>query len=96
MIGPGAPIKVPKAIQPVEKHQPDYEVELTVVIGKAARDVSEADALDYVLAYTNANDVCQQQLFLSNANISYRSDVLPLPSTSSDTVGFLEEFRLVI
>ena len=87
---------MPKAIQPVEKHQPDYEVELTVVIGKAARDVSEADALDYVLAYTNGNDVCQQQLFLSNANISHCPDVLPLPSTSSDTVGFLEEFRLVI
>ena len=64
MIGPGAPIKVPKAIQPVEKHQPDYEVELTVVIGKAARDVSEADALDYVLAYTNGNDVGPKDLLV--------------------------------
>ena len=41
----------------MEKHVPDYEVELTVVIGKAAKNVSEANALDYVLAYTAANDV---------------------------------------
>ncbi|GAB7350493.1 hypothetical protein MBLNU459_g1083t1 [Dothideomycetes sp. NU459] len=35
----------------------DYESELVVVIGKAAKDVSEAEALDYVLGYTAANDV---------------------------------------
>jgi 2-keto-4-pentenoate hydratase/2-oxohepta-3-ene-1,7-dioic acid hydratase in catechol pathway len=44
-------------VQPVQKHQPDYEVELTIVIGKPAKDVSEADALDYVLGYTVGNDV---------------------------------------
>ncbi|MCB1763681.1 MAG: fumarylacetoacetate hydrolase family protein [Gammaproteobacteria bacterium] len=35
----------------------DFEAELAVVIGKAARNVSEEDALDYVLGYTCANDV---------------------------------------
>lgn len=35
----------------------DYEAELGVVIGTAARDVSEAEALDHVLGYTCANDV---------------------------------------
>ncbi len=35
----------------------DYEVELVVVIGKAAADVSEADALNYVLGYAVGNDV---------------------------------------
>jgi 2-keto-4-pentenoate hydratase/2-oxohepta-3-ene-1,7-dioic acid hydratase in catechol pathway len=35
----------------------DYECELAVVIGRAARNVNEADALDYVLGYTCANDV---------------------------------------
>jgi len=54
--GPEAPIRIPKVTQPVDKHLPDYEVELTIVIGKAAKDVSEADALDYVLAYTGGND----------------------------------------
>jgi len=32
-------------------------VELTIVIGKAAKDVSEKEALDYVLGYTAGNDV---------------------------------------
>lgn len=59
MIGPEAPIAIPKGLQPVEHHLPDYEVELTIVIGKAAKDVSEAEALDYVLAYTAGNDVSQ-------------------------------------
>jgi 2-keto-4-pentenoate hydratase/2-oxohepta-3-ene-1,7-dioic acid hydratase in catechol pathway len=35
----------------------DYESELAVVIGKTAKNVSEADALDYVLGYTASNDV---------------------------------------
>jgi hypothetical protein len=43
--------------QPPKEHLPDYEVELVIVIGKAAKNVSEADALDYVLGYTGANDV---------------------------------------
>jgi len=30
----------------------DYESELAVVIGKTAKNVSEADALDYALGYT--------------------------------------------
>ncbi|KAH9179657.1 fumarylacetoacetate hydrolase [Lactarius sanguifluus] len=55
--GPNAPITIPRAAQPVSKHIPDYEVELTVVIGKAAKDISEKEALDYVLGYTAGNDV---------------------------------------
>ncbi len=37
--------------------QVDYEAELAVVIGRRARRVSEADALDYVFGYTCCNDV---------------------------------------
>jgi len=61
LIGPGATVMIPKAAQPVKEHLPDYEVELTIVIGKAAKNVSEADALDYVLGYTGANDVSFRQ-----------------------------------
>lgn len=68
IIGPGAPIHIPKVVQPVDQHFPDYEVEFTIVIGKAARDVPAADALDYVLAYTAANDVCPS--FLDTGIIS--------------------------
>lgn len=52
---PGAPIVLPAACE----HGPevDYEAELAVVIGRTARNVSEADALDFVLGYACANDV---------------------------------------
>lgn len=43
----------------------DWEAELAVVIGRRARRVSTAEALDHVLGYTCANDVsardCQQR-----------------------------------
>ena len=51
--GPGDPIRLPAAAP----GQVDYEAELAVVIGRRARNVSEADALDYVLGYTCCNDV---------------------------------------
>ena len=52
---PGDPILVPAACS----HGPevDYECELAVVIGTAARNVSPADALGHVLGYTAGNDV---------------------------------------
>lgn len=40
----------------------DYEVELAVVIGRTASNVSEDEALDYVLGYTSANDVSARDL----------------------------------
>lgn len=40
----------------------DYESELGVVIGKTARNVSEADALDHVLGYCNMNDLSERRL----------------------------------
>jgi 2-keto-4-pentenoate hydratase/2-oxohepta-3-ene-1,7-dioic acid hydratase in catechol pathway len=40
----------------------DYEAELVVVIGKRAKDVSEAEALDYVLGYCNGNDISARDL----------------------------------
>jgi len=57
LIGPLSNIAIPKAAQPVEDHLPDYEVELVVIIGKPAKNVSQADALNYVLGYTAANDI---------------------------------------
>jgi 2-keto-4-pentenoate hydratase/2-oxohepta-3-ene-1,7-dioic acid hydratase in catechol pathway len=40
----------------------DYEVELGVVIGKTAHDVSETVALEYVFGYTTANDLSAREL----------------------------------
>lgn len=42
--------------------QVDYEAELAVVIGKTARNVSEADAYDYIAGYMNCNDVSARDL----------------------------------
>jgi 2-keto-4-pentenoate hydratase/2-oxohepta-3-ene-1,7-dioic acid hydratase in catechol pathway len=38
----------------------DYETELVAVIGKTARDVSEADALNYVFGYTIGHDFSER------------------------------------
>jgi 2-keto-4-pentenoate hydratase/2-oxohepta-3-ene-1,7-dioic acid hydratase in catechol pathway len=40
----------------------DYEAELAVVVGRRARNVSEAEALDYVVGYCNANDLSAREL----------------------------------
>ena len=42
--------------------QVDYEAELALVIGKAAKDVSEANAYDYIAGYMNCNDVSARDL----------------------------------
>ena len=40
----------------------DYEGELVIVMGKTARDVSEADALSYVLGYATGHDFSARDL----------------------------------
>jgi acylpyruvate hydrolase len=52
IIGPGETVRIPASVE-----QPDYEGELAVVIGKPARNVSQAQALDYVAGYMTFNDV---------------------------------------
>ncbi|HZS42465.1 MAG TPA: fumarylacetoacetate hydrolase family protein [Polyangia bacterium] len=57
LIGPGAGIVRPRGFE-----RTDYEGELGVVIGKRARRVREAEALDYVFGYTIVNDVTVRDL----------------------------------
>jgi 2-keto-4-pentenoate hydratase/2-oxohepta-3-ene-1,7-dioic acid hydratase in catechol pathway len=52
IINPGDNIVAPSV-----STQVDYEVELVVIIGKAGRHISEADALSYVAGYTVGHDV---------------------------------------
>ncbi|TWU19154.1 fumarylacetoacetate hydrolase family protein [Allorhodopirellula heiligendammensis] len=52
LIGSGEDIVLPKLSKKV-----DYEAELVIVIGKTARHVSEADALQFVFGYTAGHDV---------------------------------------
>ncbi|MFA7944814.1 fumarylacetoacetate hydrolase family protein [Pseudomonas brenneri] len=43
-------------LRPAASHKLDFEGELAVVIGKTARHVDQADALDYVAGYSCYND----------------------------------------
>jgi 2-keto-4-pentenoate hydratase/2-oxohepta-3-ene-1,7-dioic acid hydratase in catechol pathway len=51
---PGDPIFLPTHLKSDEV---DYECELAVVIGRICKNVRRAEALDFVLGYTCANDV---------------------------------------
>jgi 2,4-diketo-3-deoxy-L-fuconate hydrolase len=68
VIGPGEAIRIPPITE-----QADYEAELAVVIGSAARNVSESGALDHVFGYTNANDVSSRDLQFSEGGQWTRS-----------------------
>lgn len=52
IIGPTEDLQYPKETQKL-----DWEVELTIVIGKDAKRVQESDAMNYVFGYTVAHDV---------------------------------------
>jgi 2-keto-4-pentenoate hydratase/2-oxohepta-3-ene-1,7-dioic acid hydratase in catechol pathway len=52
IIGPEQAIILPRISKQV-----DYEGELAVVIGRAGKNISQRNALDYVAGYTCANDV---------------------------------------
>ncbi len=57
VIGPDDPIIYPAGVDRV-----DYEGELAVIVGKMARRLDEADALQVVLGFTCANDVTARNL----------------------------------
>jgi 2-keto-4-pentenoate hydratase/2-oxohepta-3-ene-1,7-dioic acid hydratase in catechol pathway len=52
VIGPGAPIVLPKI-----STRPDYEAEFAFVIGTGGRNISASNALNHVFGYTLVNDV---------------------------------------
>lgn len=51
---PGGAIELPRKLR---SEKVDFEGELAVVIGRACKNVSPQEALDYVLGFTCANDV---------------------------------------
>jgi 2-keto-4-pentenoate hydratase/2-oxohepta-3-ene-1,7-dioic acid hydratase in catechol pathway len=55
IVGPNDDVVIPRGSE-----KTDWEVELGVVIGKTAKYVSEADALDYVAGYCLTNDVSER------------------------------------
>ncbi|WP_313602913.1 fumarylacetoacetate hydrolase family protein [Rhizobium sp.] len=55
IVGPNDNVTIPRGSE-----KTDWEVELAVVIGKTAKYVSEAEALDYVAGYCVTNDVSER------------------------------------
>ena len=53
--GPNDAIETPRGSDAL-----DYEIEIAIVIGKRAKNVSEADALDHVAGYAVFNDVSER------------------------------------
>ncbi|PXW16036.1 ureidoglycolate lyase [Paraburkholderia caballeronis] len=56
IVGPNDDIEIPRG-----STKTDWEVELGVVIGKYAKNVNEANALDYVAGYCVINDVSERE-----------------------------------
>jgi 2-keto-4-pentenoate hydratase/2-oxohepta-3-ene-1,7-dioic acid hydratase in catechol pathway len=57
LLAPGEAIRLPR-----ESRRVDYEGELGVIVGRAARRVRESEAMDYVLGLTCVNDVTARDL----------------------------------
>lgn len=60
--GPNDPIIIPRGSE-----KTDWEVELSVIIGKRAKYVSEENALDYVAGYAVTNDVSERAFQIEHA-----------------------------
>jgi len=54
-------------VQPKNSTKLDWEVELTIVIGRKAQYVSEGDSLNYVAGYCLANDVSERAFQLQSS-----------------------------
>jgi 2-keto-4-pentenoate hydratase/2-oxohepta-3-ene-1,7-dioic acid hydratase in catechol pathway len=67
-------------VRPRDGVKLDYEVELAAVIGRDARYVDEADALDHVAGYTIVNDVSERAFQMERAGTTTKGK-------SADTFG---------
>ena len=83
LTGPFDPIVLPDGVR-----QPDWELELTAVIGRAARHVSRSSALEYVAGYTIANDMTiREQVFRTDMKALGTDWVASKCAPSSTPVG---------
>ncbi|TLS52912.1 fumarylacetoacetate hydrolase family protein [Paenibacillus antri] len=62
LTGKGHDVPLPRVSNEV-----DYEAELVIVIGKEAKYVDKAEALDYVFGYCNVNDLSARDLQMRTA-----------------------------
>ena len=60
LIGPGEAVVIPRVSQ-----KGDWEVELAVIIGRAGKNISKGEAMDYVAGYSVSNDISFRDLQFS-------------------------------
>ncbi len=77
---PGDPIELPSDSKDVH-----FEAELVVVIGKTAKNVSAANAAEYIFGYTCGNDVSERNW--QNGSQGDKPDVQWWRAKGSDTFG---------
>lgn len=70
MVGPDEPVTLPHA-----DCELDWEAEIAVIIGREARHVSEAAALEYVAGYSILNDLSARDL-MKRSDVSFVFDWL--------------------
>ena len=69
VIGPGDRILIPPVARAI-----DWEGELAVIMGRSAKGVKAADALQYVAGYTVMNDVSERRLLIQKRTESRPQD----------------------
>jgi 2-keto-4-pentenoate hydratase/2-oxohepta-3-ene-1,7-dioic acid hydratase in catechol pathway len=62
VIGPNEPVRIPTMTK-----QPDYEVELAIVIGKGGRNIAKENWQEHVFGYTILNDVSARDVQLATS-----------------------------
>ena len=62
VIGPDEPVRIPSLTK-----QPDYEVELAIVIGKEGRNIAKENWHEHVFGYTILNDVSARDVQLATS-----------------------------
>ncbi|WP_321960966.1 fumarylacetoacetate hydrolase family protein [Paraburkholderia sp. J7] len=66
-----------RVLLPRKSTKADWEVEIALVIGKRAHDVSEEDALDYVAGYCVCNDVSERAFQLEQGGQWVKGKMAP-------------------
>jgi 5-oxopent-3-ene-1,2,5-tricarboxylate decarboxylase / 2-hydroxyhepta-2,4-diene-1,7-dioate isomerase len=83
---------------PADVNQMHYECELTVVIGKTAKNVKRADAYDYVAGYTVANDYALREYlenyYRPNLRVKNRDGCTPLGPWLTDAADVADPMNL--
>ncbi|MUV39001.1 4-hydroxyphenylacetate degradation bifunctional isomerase/decarboxylase [Lentibacillus sp. JNUCC-1] len=77
-----------------------YECELAVVLGRTARDVSQADAYDYIAGYTVANDYTirdyLENYYRPNLRVKNRDTLTPIGPWFVDASGIPDPMNLAV